>query len=225
MCSSRYAFALIAFRNCCDSCMRDSSTPFSRSASTSFTPVLSARCSTSATWRLPAAADEPSRLRPNRAPSSSAQSTTLIVTGGCWLLNIRIASSPAITPSAPSSHPPLGTESRWLPMMTVRSDAPLSVAQLLPAASISGVMSSSASLPLNHCRASRHTGPHASRCAPSAFDVSFASSRRFETTSCALIARQYISSTDFTDYTDERPLCVRAAGARAARRAPPALAR
>ena len=87
-------------------------------------------------------------------------------------------------------------------MITVRSDAPLSVAQLLPAASISGVMPSSASLPLNHCRASRHTGPHASRCAPSAFDVSFASSRRFETTSCALIARQYISSTDFTDFTD-----------------------
>ena len=89
-----------------------------------------------------AAADEPSRLRPNRAPSSSAQSTTLIVTGGCWPLNIRSASRPAITPSAPSSQPPFGTESRWPPMITVRSDAPLSVAQLLPAASISGVMPS-----------------------------------------------------------------------------------
>ena len=32
--------------------------------------------------RLPAAADEPSRLRPKRAPSSSAQSTSFSVTGG-----------------------------------------------------------------------------------------------------------------------------------------------
>jgi hypothetical protein len=52
----------------------------------------------------------------------------------------------AMTPSAPSSQPPFGTESRWLAMITVRSDAPLSVAQLLPAASISGAMPSSASL-------------------------------------------------------------------------------
>src|SRR6185436_18555467 len=87
-------------------------------------------------------------------------------------------------------------------MITVRSDQPLSVAQLLPAASISGLMSSSASLVLNHFRASRHTGPHARRCAPSGVDVSFASSRRFETTFWALIGRQYISSTDFTDCTD-----------------------
>src|SRR6478735_1164195 len=86
-------------------------------------------------------------------------------------------------------------------MITVRSDEPLSVAQLLPAASISGVMPSAASLPLNHCRASLHTGPHAKRCAPSAFEVSLASSRRLETTSCALISAVY-SSTDSSDCTD-----------------------
>ena len=108
MCSSRYAFASIAFRNFCDSCMRDSSTPFSRSASTSCHAGLVGEVLDFGDLEAAAAADEPSRLRPNRAPSSSAQSTTLIVTGGCWPLNIRSASRPAITPSAPSSQPPFG---------------------------------------------------------------------------------------------------------------------
>ena len=92
-----------------------------------------------------------------------------------------------MTPSAPSSQPPFGTESRWLPTITVRSDWPGSVAQLLPAASISGVMPSVASLALNQVRASRHTGPQAKRCAPSAFEVCVASSRRSAMTSRALI--------------------------------------
>ena len=69
--------------------------------------------------RLPLAPDDPSRLREKRAPSSSAKSTTASVTGGVSALQRRNASTPARTPSAPSSQPPFGTESRWPPMMTV----------------------------------------------------------------------------------------------------------
>ena len=173
----------------CASCMPSISTPFSRSASTRRVPCLSARPLTSSTARLPAAADDPRRLRLNRAPSSSAQSTSFSVTGGRRSLNIRSASKAAMTPSAPSSQPPLGTESRWPPMITVRSDSPRSVAQLLPAASIDGSRPMSASLPLNHWRASRHTGPQASRWAPSDVEVREASSLRLAMTSRALIAR------------------------------------
>ena len=42
-----------------------------------------------------------------------------------------------MTPRQPSSQPPFGTESRWLPTMTVFGDAPGSVTQLLPAESVS----------------------------------------------------------------------------------------
>ena len=51
--------------------------------------------------RLPLAADEPSRLRPNRAPSSSAQSTSFERhRRRASARSMRSASSPAITPSA-----------------------------------------------------------------------------------------------------------------------------
>ena len=42
-----------------------------------------------------------------------------------------------MTPRQPSSQPPFGTESRWLPTMTVFVEAPGSVTQLLPAESVS----------------------------------------------------------------------------------------
>ena len=66
----------------CASSMRSSATPFSASASTSRVPWRSFRSRTVSIFRLPAAAADPSRLRPNRAPSSSAQSTSFSVTGG-----------------------------------------------------------------------------------------------------------------------------------------------
>ena len=188
MCSSRYARASIAFSSRCASSIRSSATPFSASASTSRVPCRSFSSRTSSIFRLPAAAADPSRLRPKRAPSSSAQSTSLSVTGGVVPACIRSASSAAITPRQPSSQPPFGTESRWLPTMTVLGEAPGSVTQLLPAESVSTRRPSSATLLLNHSRASRHTGPQARRCAPSGVDVRAASSRRSAMTRCAFIA-------------------------------------
>src|SRR3989442_9152398 len=71
--------------------------------------------------------------------------------------------------------------------MTVFGDVPGSVTQLLPAASVSTRSPSSAALARNHSRASRHTGPHARRCAPSAVPVRDASSRNSAMTRCAFI--------------------------------------
>src|SRR5216110_1686752 len=119
MCSSRYARASIAFSSRCASSMRSSATPFSASASTSVVPCRSVSSRTSSTFKLPAAAADPSRLRPNRAPSSSAQSTRVSVTGGVAAAWLRSASRAVTTPRQPSSQPPLGTESRWLPIITV----------------------------------------------------------------------------------------------------------
>ena len=88
------------------------------------TPWRSTRPRTLSGTRLPLAPDDPSRLREKRAPSSSAKSTTASVTGGVVPLRRRSASTPARTPSGPSSQPPLGTESRWPPMTTVSGRAP-----------------------------------------------------------------------------------------------------
>ena len=189
MCSSRYAPASMVFNSRCASSIRSSATPFSASASTSRVPCRSVSSRTLSIFRLPAAAADPSRLRPNRAPSSSAQSTSFSVTGGVVPAYMRSASSPAMTPREPSSHPPFGTESRWLPTMTVFAEAPGSVTQLLPAESVPTCSPSSAILPLNHSRASRHTGPQARRCAPSGVEVRAASSRRSAITRCAFIGQ------------------------------------
>src|SRR4029077_16259109 len=66
--------------------------------------------------------------------------------------------------------------------------------QLLPAESVSMRRPSSAIFPLNHSRASRHTGPHARRCAPSGVDVRAASSRRSAITRCACMGREYTAA-------------------------------
>ena len=64
----------------------------------------------------PAAALEPSIPQPKRAPSSSAQSTSLIDSaGGPAAAAARRTSSPASKPRAPSSQPPFGTESMCPP--------------------------------------------------------------------------------------------------------------
>ncbi len=68
---------------------------------------------------VPAKAEEPKRLRPKRAPSSSAQSTSRIVTGGLPLKLLRRSAAalpaPPAHPAQPSSQPPFGTESRCPP--------------------------------------------------------------------------------------------------------------
>ena len=110
----------------------------------------------SSSWSAiePAAALEPKRLRPKRAPSSSAQFTSRTVTGGLPSSAIRRrTSTPATTLRAPSSQPPFGTESMWPPIRTARSDAPGSVNHWLPAASIVSPAPVSATLPRSHARA------------------------------------------------------------------------
>src|ERR1700733_13614846 len=102
-------------------------------------PSLSLRPRASFMSRLPEQAEEPKRLLPKRAPSSSAQSTRRTVTGGLplyWELIRRKISTPARTFKQPSSQPPLGTESIGPPMSGLFSDAPAMVNQVLPAASL-----------------------------------------------------------------------------------------
>ena len=95
---------------------------------------------------VPATAEEPSRLRPKRAPSSSAQSTSVTVQGGVPAsASVRSVSSAAMTPSAPSSQPPFGTESMCEPITTVSGRSPARRAQRLPASSTSTSTGSSAS--------------------------------------------------------------------------------
>ena len=117
---------------------------------------------------MPIAAALPNRLRLNRAPSSSAQSTRATVTGGTpSAASERSSSSPAITPSAPSSQPPFGTLSRWLPTTSMSSLAPGSTAHRLPAASVSTSTGSVRSSSRSSARASSHSGVHARRRDPS----------------------------------------------------------
>src|SRR5207247_7163793 len=78
------------------------------------------------------------------------------------------------------------------PTLTVFGDAPAIVTQLLPAESVSIGSPSSAILPLNQSRASRHKGPQARRCAPSGVEVLDASSRRSAMTRSAFIVRSRI---------------------------------
>ncbi len=154
------------------------STPFSFRASGKDIPVASFRPRTASGSSVPAAADEPSRLRPNRAPSSSAQSISFSVTRGVSPLCARRTSSAAHTPRQPSSQPPLGTASMCEPTTTIFSDSPGIVAHRFPATSRSTVASVSSSLPSSHSRAVRQSSLHASRRAPSGPPVRSASSWR-----------------------------------------------
>src|SRR5206468_9523997 len=108
-------------------------------ASTRRTPSLSLSFLVSFMSILPEQADEPKRLFPKRAPSSSHQSTRRTVTGGlplyCSAMRRRI-STPASVFKHPSSQPPFGTESIWPPMSSALSDLPARVAQKFPAASL-----------------------------------------------------------------------------------------
>ena len=97
------------------------------------------RARRSAGSSVPANAELPNRLRPKRAPSSSAQSTSTSGRGGGSPARAQARRTPsaAITPSAPSSQPPSGTESRCEPSASAGAAgrAPSSRAQRLPASS------------------------------------------------------------------------------------------
>ena len=66
------------------------------------------RPSTAAGSSVPATAELPNRLRPKRAPSSSAKSTSATERSAPSSAATRSTSRAAITPSAPSSQPPFG---------------------------------------------------------------------------------------------------------------------
>ena len=115
------------------------STSFSFRASGSAMPWLSLRWRTASGSSVPAAAEEPSRLRPKRAPSSSAQSISFSVTSGVSPLCPRSTSSAAQRPRQPSSQPPCGTASMCEPTTTIFSLSPGIVAHRFPATSRSTV--------------------------------------------------------------------------------------
>ncbi len=73
----------------------------------------------------------------------------------------RSTSEPATTFSAPSSQPPFGTESRWPPMISVRSESPGTVHHWLRASSNS--ISIPSSLPAIQSCACTHVSVQATR--------------------------------------------------------------
>src|SRR5215207_1240585 len=153
-------------------------------------PSASRRLRTVAGSRVPENAELPKRLRPNRAPSSSAQSISARVRGGRRPACDQARSTPtaAITPSAPSSQPPSGTESTCEPSASAGSRSPSITAQRFPAGSRSGSSPISASSSPKNARASRQVSVQHRRCAPSASPVRCLSSRRSATTRPASIA-------------------------------------
>ena len=93
-------------------------------------------------------------LRPKRAPSSSAQSTSRTVTGGSPSSAIRRSTStPASTLRQPSSQPPFGTESMWPPIRSACSERPGSVNHWLPASSAPARAGQPRPSPRSHSRA------------------------------------------------------------------------
>ena len=171
MCSSRYARASIALKRLHAPRPRDRDR---RRSPAAHRPVARPACPSSVANFVEVQAATGRR----RAKQAPAEPGALLVgpvhelerdCAVCAPLNRRSASNAAITPSVPSSHPPFGTESRWPPMMTVRSDSPGSVAQLLPAASTTG---SQADLPQAVHASTRALraipAPMPRRCAPSA---------------------------------------------------------
>ena len=171
MCSSRYARASIAFSSRVrvehPVERRRRSRRARRRAACPADPSGRARRRRSGS---PAAADDPSRLRPNRAPSSSAQSTSVSVTGGVasgvhpQRLERGEHAEAAVEPAAVRHRVEMAADDDG-----PAASAPGSVTQLLPAESVS-TRQAERRRPcrVNHARASRHTGPHARRCAPSA---------------------------------------------------------
>src|SRR5947207_1459476 len=174
---------------------------FSASASARRVPSGSRKSRISPGSRVPANAELPRRLRPTRAPSSSAQSTRASGRGGGSPASIHARSTPiaASTPSAPSSQPPDGTESRCEPSASPGARLPPSShAQRFPASSRSGSSPISASSSLRKLRASRQVCDHATRRAPSGPPVRRSSSRKSVITRAASIRGASLTSAPLT---------------------------
>ena len=154
MCSSRYATAPSSRPAAALAPSR--SMPHAARPSASVTPLESSRPRTSSVTSLRAQAEDPTRLRPNRAPSSSAQSTNRTPIGGVTpeRFSWRTVSSAVISPSAPSSQPPSGTASMCDPTIRNSSRSPAMGAHKLPASSRSGSRPDSVSFAVSHARAS-----------------------------------------------------------------------
>ena len=152
---------------------------FSSSASGSVMPSASLRWRTASGSSVPAAADEPSRLRPKRAPSSSAQSISFSVTFGRLALVAaqHLERRAARRGSRRASRRAGRRRCASRPRRSCRV-SPGIVAHRFPATSRSTVASVSSSLPSSHSRALRQSSLHASRRAPSGPPVSSASSCR-----------------------------------------------
>ena len=138
-------------------------------------PSRSCRPRASSISSVSAQADEPNRLLPKRAPSSSAQSTSRTVTGGMPSYSSasrRRISTPASVFKQPSSQPPFGTESMCPPMRSALSEVPCRVAQKFPAASLCVSTGRSDNFSLRKARALVQVGVKATRCAPFSSPVS-----------------------------------------------------
>ncbi len=102
---------------------------------------------------------------PNLDPSSSANATTATgrdgVSPSAW--SRATADSADATPSGPSSAPPPGTESRWLPTAIVPPPRAPQYAQMLPFRSGSTVSPSAAARRVNHARSSSSAGSNTNR--------------------------------------------------------------
>ena len=155
------------------------------SASGSLIPCLSTSPSASFISRLPEHAEEPNKLLPNRAPSSSAQSTNRTVTGGlppyCALMRRRI-STPAITLRQPSSQPPFFGHRNQCARRSRRhfSDSPRSAGPQIPRRIAIANFHRQALEPFFWYAEIRgpssHVGVKATRCAPVSSPVSARSS-------------------------------------------------
>ena len=152
--------------------------------------------------RCPENAEDPKRLLPKRAPSSSAQSTRRTVTGGrgpYWAWIRRRISSPARTFRHPSSQPPLGTESMCPPIRSAWSDSPGSVAHRLAAWSAWTSTGSPSSFFRSHCLVSTQVRVNATLCAPFSSAVklrsSFSSSIVRRGSTCAIIFAFLVDAT------------------------------
>ena len=102
---------------------------------------------------------------PNLDPSSSANATTATGRDGVTPCDLSraTADSADATPSGPSSAPPPGTESRWLPTAIVPSPRAPQYAQRLPFRSSSTASPSARARPVNHARSSSSAGSNTNR--------------------------------------------------------------
>ncbi len=132
------------------------SIPAAAAAWANVTPSASASAVTAAGSSAPVISFDPRQAMPNLDPSSSANAITATGRAGVKprSRSLATADSADATPSGPSSGPPPGTESRWLPVPTVPGPGSPQCAQMLPFLSGSTVSPSAAARPVNQARSS-----------------------------------------------------------------------